>query len=154
MDFALTRGFRIAAEIIIILSLVSMVLECIVLSLGLSTMAALSYYMVSTAASAFVGGVMWWYFGLRHNASVIKVLKYWRDEFPPMDVIVPVLGTTFAVTFVLVSLSQLVRWVLQAYAGLESWWIQNMVIAIAASVIFLLAMAADAVRRRMVDGRD
>ncbi len=154
MDFALTRGFRIAAEIIIILSVISMALECIVLSLGLSTMADLSHYMVSTAFSAFVGGVMWWYFGLRHNASVIKALKYWRDEFPPVDSVGLFLGVTFVIIFVLVSLSQLVRWVLQTHAGLESWWIQNMVIALAASAMFLLAIVADAVRRRMIDGRD
>lgn len=73
MDLTLTRGFRIAAEIIIVLSLVSAVVECLVVSLGLSTVSGLSHYLVATAVSAFIGGVMWWHFGRRHKILVEKM---------------------------------------------------------------------------------
>lgn len=73
MDLALIRGFRIAAEIVIVLSLVSAVVNGLVVSLGLSTLSGLSYYLIATAVSAFIGGVMWWHFGRRHKILFEKM---------------------------------------------------------------------------------
>lgn len=73
MDLALIRGFRIAAEIIIVLSLVSAVVECLVVSLGLSTVSGLLHYLAATTVSAFIGGVMWWHFGRRHKILLEKM---------------------------------------------------------------------------------
>lgn len=75
MDLALIRGFRIAAQIIIFLSLVGAAAEIIMVSLGLSTVFGLSYYLITTSVSAFIGGVMWWYFNRRYKIVLEKMLS-------------------------------------------------------------------------------